>query len=55
MYQCSNPKCHRPGCYKSYGSAKEDNPPCEQCGARMKLMRWGEPPSCPAPSGSLYD
>ena len=49
MYQCSNPKCHRPGSYKSYGSSKEDNPPCEQCGSRMKLMRYVRTLFCAPP------
>ncbi|KAE9403397.1 hypothetical protein BT96DRAFT_964496 [Gymnopus androsaceus JB14] len=36
-----NAACPRPGCYRSYRSDKEDNPPCERpgCGHRMRLVR----------------
>ncbi|KAJ7200004.1 P-loop containing nucleoside triphosphate hydrolase protein [Mycena pura] len=41
IYKCENPACPRPGCYRSYGSDKEDSPPCERpgCDSRMKLIR----------------
>lgn len=41
IFKCSNHECPRPGCYKSYGSAKEDNPICERsgCGGTMELVR----------------
>ena len=41
IFKCTNSECPRPGCYKSYGSAKEDNPMCERtgCGGTMELVR----------------
>src|SRR4051812_47490810 len=41
VYKCDNDACPRPGCYRSYGSAKEEYPLCERpfCGGKMKLMR----------------
>jgi translation initiation factor 2 subunit 3 len=41
IYKCSNDACPRPACYKSYGSSKEDHPPClvEGCGHKMNLLR----------------
>ncbi|OEH75923.1 eukaryotic translation initiation factor 2 gamma [Cyclospora cayetanensis] len=41
IYKCTNPDCPPPECYWSYGSSKEDDPPCLRpgCGAKMKLMR----------------
>lgn len=41
IFKCSNHECPRPGCYKSYGSSKEDNPVCERsgCGGTMELVR----------------
>jgi len=49
IYKCENLSCPRPACYKSYGSSKEDNPPCEVsgCGHRMKLMRHVSFVDCP--------
>ncbi|OZJ01684.1 Eukaryotic translation initiation factor 2 subunit gamma [Bifiguratus adelaidae] len=49
IYKCENPACTRPGCYRSYGSSKEDNPPCERpgCGGRMKLIRHVSFVDCP--------
>ncbi|CAG7851249.1 Eukaryotic translation initiation factor 2 subunit gamma Short=eIF-2-gamma [Serendipita indica DSM 11827] len=32
IYKCDNPKCPRPGNYKSYSSNKEDRPLCERPG-----------------------
>ena len=41
IYKCSNPDCPRPGCYRSFGSIKEDTPPCERqgCGGKYQLLR----------------
>ncbi|CAG8439440.1 2070_t:CDS:10 [Dentiscutata heterogama] len=49
IYKCDNEECPRPGCYKSYRSDKEDNPPCERagCGGRMKLLRHVSFVDCP--------
>jgi len=49
IYQCTNPKCVRPGNYKAYGSSKEDNPPCENpnCGQPMQLLRHVSFVDCP--------
>ncbi|CAI2170063.1 7807_t:CDS:10 [Funneliformis geosporum] len=32
VYKCEKEDCPRPGCYKSYRSDKEENPPCERPG-----------------------
>ncbi|RCH89518.1 hypothetical protein CU097_011681, partial [Rhizopus azygosporus] len=49
IYKCNNSECPRPGCYKSYGSGKEDNPPCERpgCGGTMQLVRHISFVDCP--------
>ncbi|EDR24885.1 eukaryotic translation initiation factor 2 subunit gamma, putative [Entamoeba dispar SAW760] len=49
IYKCTNPNCPKPGCYKSYGSAKEDNPICEVpgCGHKMQLLRHVSFVDCP--------
>jgi len=49
IYKCSNAQCPRPACFRSYGSSKEDNPPCERsgCGGRMKLIRHVSFVDCP--------
>ncbi|PNW86851.1 hypothetical protein CHLRE_02g098450v5 [Chlamydomonas reinhardtii] len=47
IYQCGNAACERPSCYRAYGSAKEDNPPCELCGAAMELVRHVSFVDCP--------
>lgn len=49
IYKCDNPKCPRPGNYKSYGSAKEVDPLCERpgCGSRMTLQRHVSFVDCP--------
>jgi translation initiation factor 2 subunit 3 len=41
IYQCDNAACPRPGCYRSYGSEKEVDPPCERdgCGGTYRLLR----------------
>lgn len=49
IYKCTNPECPPPECYRSYGSSKEDDPPCLRpgCGAKMKLMRHVSFVDCP--------
>eukprot|EP00026_Physarum_polycephalum_P007907 Phypoly_transcript_07978.p1 GENE.Phypoly_transcript_07978~~Phypoly_transcript_07978.p1 ORF type:complete len:483 (+),score=80.35 Phypoly_transcript_07978:90-1538(+) len=47
VYKCDNPECARPGCYKSYGSSKEDKPACERCGSPMTLLRHVSFVDCP--------
>lgn len=49
IYKCQNEACPRPGCYKSYPSSKEDDPPCERagCGSKMKLLRHVSFVDCP--------
>ena len=49
IYKCDNPQCPRPGCYRAYGSSKEDRPLCERagCGARMTLQRHVSFVDCP--------
>ncbi|ORZ15164.1 eukaryotic translation initiation factor 2 subunit 3 [Absidia repens] len=49
IYKCSNEECPRPGCYRSYGSAKEDHPPCERpgCGGKYELVRHVSFVDCP--------
>ncbi|KAJ5711515.1 hypothetical protein N7493_002128 [Penicillium malachiteum] len=39
VYKCDNPACPRPTCYRSYGSEKEIDPPCERegCEGRYRL------------------
>src|SRR5277367_1955380 len=39
IYKCDNPRCLRPGNYKSYGSGKEAEPECKQCGGKLILQR----------------
>jgi len=47
IYKCDNQDCARPGCYRSYGSAKEDKPVCEKCGGSMTLLRHVSFVDCP--------
>ncbi|GBG68943.1 hypothetical protein CBR_g3642 [Chara braunii] len=50
IYKCEDDRCPRPACYKAYGSAKEDNPPCDVPGfenKRMKLLRHVSFVDCP--------
>lgn len=49
IFKCDEADCPRPGCYKSYGSSKEDRPLCEQpgCNGRMTLMRHVSFVDCP--------
>ena len=41
VYKCDNEECPRPGCYRSYKSDKEVDPPCERegCTGRYRLVR----------------
>lgn len=41
VYRCDNEDCPRPGCYRSFKSEKEVDPPCERegCGGRYRLLR----------------
>ena len=41
IYQCDNAACPRPGCFRSYKSDKEVDPPCERdgCEGRYRLLR----------------
>ena len=41
IYKCDNEDCPRPGCYRSFKSEKEVDPPCERegCGGRYRLLR----------------
>jgi len=49
IYKCTNAECPRPGCYKSYGSNKEDTPMClrKGCGGTMELQRHVSFVDCP--------
>lgn len=41
IYKCDNEECPRPGCFKSFRSEKEVDPPCERegCSGRYRLLR----------------
>lgn len=53
VYKCDNAKCERPGCYKTFGSSKEDTPPCPNvfadgpCGGTLRLVRHVSYVDCP--------
>ncbi|KAI9615789.1 hypothetical protein KEM48_005460 [Puccinia striiformis f. sp. tritici PST-130] len=49
IYKCEESSCARPGCYRSYGSDKEDRPMCDiaGCHGRMKLVRHVSFVDCP--------
>jgi len=49
IYKCGNEECPRPGCYKSYKSDKEVDPPCERegCGGTYRLLRHVSFVDCP--------
>lgn len=41
IYKCDDKNCPRPGCYRSYKSEKEVDPPCERegCNGTYRLLR----------------
>ena len=41
IYKCDNDECPRPGCYRSFKSEKEVDPPCERegCTGQYRLLR----------------
>jgi len=49
IYKCDHEECPAPGCYRAFGSNKEDNPPCprEGCTGKMKLLRHVSFVDCP--------
>jgi translation initiation factor 2 subunit 3 len=49
IYKCNNQACPRPGCYRSYKSDKEIDPPCERegCGGTYELIRHVSFVDCP--------
>lgn len=49
IYKCSNEKCPRPQCYRSAGSDKEDEFPCDRpsCKGKFKLIRHISFVDCP--------
>ncbi|POW05607.1 hypothetical protein PSTT_09544, partial [Puccinia striiformis] len=60
IYKCEESSCARPGCYRSYGSDKEDRPMCDIAGchgaavmdAALLLIAGNEP--CPQPQTSEH-
>ncbi|CAN7982008.1 unnamed protein product, partial [Ixodes pacificus] len=60
IYKCDDEKCTRPACYRSAGSSKEDDFPCDRlgCNGRFRLLRWARTaprsPSCPQPQTSEH-
>ncbi|RKF62941.1 Eukaryotic translation initiation factor 2 subunit gamma [Golovinomyces cichoracearum] len=49
MFKCDNEGCPRPGCYRSYKSDKEVDPPCERdgCNGTYRLLRHVSFVDCP--------
>lgn len=47
IFRCTNPECHRPGCYSSSGSSMRDDPECKICGSKMELVRHVSFVDCP--------
>ncbi|ORY62334.1 elongation factor Tu GTP binding domain-containing protein [Pseudomassariella vexata] len=49
IYKCDNEECPRPGCYRSYKSEKEVDPPCERegCSGKYRLLRHVSFVDCP--------
>ncbi|KAF4123547.1 translation initiation factor 2 subunit 3 [Geosmithia morbida] len=49
IYQCDNPQCARPTCFRSYKSDKEVDPPCERdgCSGTYRLLRHVSFVDCP--------
>lgn len=41
IYKCDSPDCPRPGCFRSFKSEKEVDPPCQRegCEGRYRLLR----------------
>lgn len=49
IFKCDSETCHRPWCYKSAGSNKEDDFPCDRsgCTGRYRLLRHVSFVDCP--------
>ncbi|XP_029850683.2 eukaryotic translation initiation factor 2 subunit 3, Y-linked [Ixodes scapularis] len=49
IYKCDDEKCTRPACYRSAGSSKEDDFPCDRlgCNGRFRLLRHVSFVDCP--------
>ena len=49
IYKCDNLQCPRPSCYRSAGSGKEDEFPCDRpnCTGKFKLLRHISFVDCP--------
>ncbi|KAA6378121.1 MAG: putative Eukaryotic translation initiation factor 2 subunit 3 [Streblomastix strix] len=49
VFKCDNPFCKQPGCYRSFGSEKEEGFSCERpgCGGIMRLVRHVSFVDCP--------
>jgi len=49
IFKCDNEQCPRPSCYRSAGSNKEDEFPCDRpgCGGKFKLLRHISFVDCP--------
>jgi len=49
VFKCRDENCYRPGCYATYGSDKQDDPPCETpgCKGTMELLRHVSFVDCP--------
>ncbi|RDL36684.1 p-loop containing nucleoside triphosphate hydrolase [Venustampulla echinocandica] len=49
IYKCDNEECPRPGCFRSYKSEKEVDPPCERegCSGTYRLLRHVSFVDCP--------
>merc|ERR1712137_682940 len=49
IFKCTSPECPRPGCYRAFGSNKEDQPACprEGCTGKMELVRHVSFVDCP--------
>jgi len=49
VYQCDDDSCPRPGCYRSFGSSKEDDFPCDRvgCNGRFRLKSHVSFVDCP--------
>ncbi|KAJ7385653.1 Eukaryotic translation initiation factor 2 subunit 3, Y-linked [Desmophyllum pertusum] len=49
IYKCDGSSCPRPGCYRSFGSAREDVFPCDRmgCNGKFRLVRHVSFVDCP--------